>query len=71
MHGKVKENPVATNLKNDPNFMSIFTPQLTLFAEVFNKYNYELRIAGGAVRDLISGLKPKDLDFATSATPSK
>nr|XP_013813745.1 PREDICTED: CCA tRNA nucleotidyltransferase 1, mitochondrial isoform X1 [Apteryx mantelli mantelli] len=39
------------------------------FPELFEKKNYELRIAGGAVRDLLSGMKPEDVDFATTATP--
>ncbi|KFV62981.1 hypothetical protein N307_08427, partial [Dryobates pubescens] len=41
------------------------------FPEIFEKKNYELRIAGGAVRDLLSGLTPQDIDFATTATPAE
>jgi hypothetical protein len=37
----------------------------------FRKYNYELRIAGGAVRDLLMEIKPADMDFATTATPQE
>ncbi|KAG5197569.1 hypothetical protein JEQ12_008298 [Ovis aries] len=40
-------------------------------AELFAKENHELRIAGGAVRDLLSGVKPQDVDFATTATPAQ
>lgn len=39
--------------------------------EVFDKHQYELRIAGGAVRDLLSGKRPDDVDFATTATPDE
>lgn len=46
----------------------VFSPPST---ELFNKANYELRIAGGAVRDLLGGLTPKDVDFATTATPAQ
>lgn len=42
-----------------------------LLTEIFDKENYELRIAGGAVRDLLSGIKPQDVDFATTATPNQ
>lgn len=28
-------------------------------------------MAGGAVRDLLMGIKPSDIDFATDATPEK
>lgn len=35
------------------------------------KHQHELRIAGGAVRDLLSGKRPEDVDFATTATPEE
>ncbi|KAF7250090.1 CCA tRNA nucleotidyltransferase 1, mitochondrial [Varanus komodoensis] len=50
-------------------FQSLFTPGLKCIAELFDNAQYELRIAGGAVRDLLSGVKPQDVDFATTATP--
>ena len=54
-----------------PAFKEIFTPELEFMIALFNKYNYELRIAGGAVRDLLSGKIPHDIDFATTATPEQ
>ncbi|XP_054028145.1 CCA tRNA nucleotidyltransferase 1, mitochondrial [Dryobates pubescens] len=54
-----------------PQFQELFTPGLRSVAEIFEKKNYELRIAGGAVRDLLSGLTPQDVDFATTATPAE
>ncbi|KAG8007298.1 CCA tRNA nucleotidyltransferase 1 [Nibea albiflora] len=50
-------------------FQSLFNDGLNGLAEVFEKHQYELRIAGGAVRDLLSGKRPEDVDFATTATP--
>ncbi|XP_067855023.1 CCA tRNA nucleotidyltransferase 1, mitochondrial [Heptranchias perlo] len=50
-------------------FESLFTDGLKSIAELFSKNNRELRIAGGAVRDLLSGKQPEDVDFATTATP--
>lgn len=38
---------------------------------IFEKHDHELRIAGGAVRDLLSGKRPEDVDFATTATPEE
>lgn len=38
---------------------------------IFKESNYPLRLCGGAVRDILSGKKPKDLDFATTATPDQ
>lgn len=54
---------------DSPNFHAIFNPELNKLIEIFKKYNYELRIAGGAVRDLLLEKTPHDLDFATTATP--
>ncbi|XP_064624124.1 CCA tRNA nucleotidyltransferase 1, mitochondrial-like [Lineus longissimus] len=56
---------------NTPEFRSLFTPELKQLTELFKQYNYELRIAGGAVRDLLSGKPPNDIDFATTATPDQ
>lgn len=39
--------------------------------EVLQDQGYEAYIVGGAVRDLIVGLEPKDFDVATNATPEQ
>lgn len=39
--------------------------------EVLRQHGYEGYIVGGAVRDLIVGLEPKDFDVATNATPDQ
>src|SRR5690606_40654609 len=39
--------------------------------EVLNQHGYAAYIVGGAVRDLIAGLKPTDFDVATNATPEQ
>ncbi|KAF3828971.1 CCA tRNA nucleotidyltransferase 1, mitochondrial [Mirounga angustirostris] len=54
-----------------PEFQSLFTAGLKSLTELFVKENHELRIAGGAVRDLLNGVKPQDVDFATTATPAQ
>ncbi|XP_048346764.1 CCA tRNA nucleotidyltransferase 1, mitochondrial [Sphaerodactylus townsendi] len=54
-----------------PEFQSLFTPGLKSVAELFDKAKHELRIAGGAVRDLLNGRTPQDVDFATTATPTQ
>lgn len=54
-----------------PEFQSIFTPELTALTDLFKKYDHEIRVAGGAVRDILMGITPKDLDFATTATPQE
>lgn len=55
----------------NPLFDSLFTDELRTLEEIFKRYGYELRIAGGAVRDLLSKKMPSDLDFATTATPDQ
>ncbi|XP_046882368.1 CCA tRNA nucleotidyltransferase 1, mitochondrial [Hypomesus transpacificus] len=52
-------------------FQSLFTDGLNGIAELFEKHQFELRIAGGAVRDLLAGKRPEDVDFATTATPEE
>ena len=54
-----------------PSFQEIFTPELHRLIELFKTYGHELRIAGGAVRDLVLGKIPHDIDFATTATPDE
>ncbi|KAK7488682.1 hypothetical protein BaRGS_00020135 [Batillaria attramentaria] len=54
-----------------PEFHKLFTPELKQLKTLFDKYDFELRIAGGAVRDLLTGKTPHDLDFATTATPAQ
>ncbi|CAN0039217.1 CCA tRNA nucleotidyltransferase 1, mitochondrial [Lampetra fluviatilis] len=52
-------------------FQCLFTDGLKAIAALFAEHGHELRIAGGAVRDLLSGKQPQDIDFATSATPAQ
>lgn len=54
-----------------PEFQSLFTEGLKGLTELFVREKHELRIAGGAVRDLLNGVKPQDVDFATTATPAQ
>ncbi|OWF37613.1 CCA tRNA nucleotidyltransferase 1, mitochondrial-like [Mizuhopecten yessoensis] len=54
-----------------PKFHHLFTPELKVLIDVFERNNYELRIAGGAVRDLLLDILPSDVDFATTATPDQ
>ncbi|KAJ8925634.1 hypothetical protein NQ315_009479 [Exocentrus adspersus] len=67
---KARENPVIMKLET-PEFKSIFTEELLTLVSLFKKYGYEIRVAGGAVRDLLMNQRPIDLDFATTATPTQ
>ncbi|CAK8678684.1 unnamed protein product [Clavelina lepadiformis] len=52
-------------------FQGIFSKGLKILHNLFSENNYELRLCGGAVRDLLQSKTPKDLDFATTATPDQ
>ena len=49
----------------------VLTPELLTLSGIFSRHGYELRIAGGAVRDLLMDKTPSDIDFATTATPDQ
>jgi hypothetical protein len=49
-----RKDPVVLKLNNEL-FQSLFTDELRRLHEIFIKNDYEIRIAGGAVRDLLSG----------------
>lgn len=46
---KYREDPVIMTL-DTPQFKSIFTENLIKLHDIFERHNYEIRIAGGAVR---------------------
>uniref|UniRef100_A0A0K0EIE3 Poly A polymerase head domain-containing protein n=1 Tax=Strongyloides stercoralis TaxID=6248 RepID=A0A0K0EIE3_STRER len=56
---------------NCTNFKELFTPELIQLSNLFKENGFEIRIAGGAVRDLLLGKKPADVDFASDATPQQ
>lgn len=67
---KPRLQPAIMKLENSK-YSFIFSPQLTTVLKVFDKYKYEIRLCGGAVRDILLGKTPTDLDFATTATPDE
>lgn len=46
---KSREDPVVFKLKSEQ-FKNILTPEVLQLKALFDKYQYEIRIAGGAVR---------------------
>lgn len=63
--GAERINEEALNIK------SIITPAIRKLDKVFKDNQHEVRIVGGAVRDIALGKTPKDIDFATDATPTE
>lgn len=46
----------------------VVTPDVIWLREQFQARGYDIRIVGGAVRDLMIGLAPNDVDFCTDAS---
>tara|TARA_B100000963_G_scaffold176268_1_gene153320 strand:- start:25440 stop:26600 length:1161 start_codon:yes stop_codon:yes gene_type:complete len=44
---------------------------ILMIRDVFKKNGYKLYLVGGAVRDAVSGITPKDYDLATDALPDE
>ncbi len=67
--------PEVYELKNLPNashlYKKILSSDLLNLVNLFSKYNFEIRIAGGAVRDILMGIEPHDVDLATNALPEQ
>lgn len=45
--------------------------RIRFLGNLFKSHGFELRIAGGAVRDILRGREPQDIDFATTARPEE
>lgn len=52
-------------------FSKVFTKDIRMLIEVLQKYHFDIRVVGGAVRDFLQGKKPRDVDFATNAEPAE
>lgn len=50
---------------------NIFTPGLTKIFDEFERFGFEIRIVGGAIRDMLLGETPRDVDLAVNATPTE
>lgn len=69
----INNNMKATEIENvdSPEFKRLMTPELLKIGKVFKKNNFDIRLVGGAVRDLMLDKLPKDIDLASDATPEK
>lgn len=64
-------NEATTKKINTPEFKALLTPGLVKLGNVYKTNGFDLRIVGGAVRDLILEKDPKDIDLASDATPQE
>lgn len=63
-------------LKIKQNFATIFlmitfSNDVKKLASIFKEHGYEFYAVGGAVRDMVRGKTPDDIDFCTNATPQE
>ena len=65
--GKRVDIPVATHGINP----ALVDKRASDVVQTLHKAGFEAYIVGGAVRDLLVGLEPKDFDVATNATPEQ
>jgi tRNA nucleotidyltransferase (CCA-adding enzyme) len=68
---RAQSKQLITQKIDTPEYRTLLTPSLLKLAELFKANQYELRVAGGAVRDILMGINPHDIDFATTATPEQ
>lgn len=69
-NSKTPNLPTMTgNRLESKDFQNLLTPPLLHLEGLFNRRGYSLRLVGGCVRDLLLGVKPKDVDLATECTP--
>ena len=68
-HGSVK--PIQLHRKEHKIDRHLVSPQAIRTCETLQKAGFEAFIVGGAVRDLLLGIAPKDFDVATNAQPEE
>lgn len=66
-HNCLRGDGLLKILENNPKRLK----RIKFLGELFATNGYELRIAGGAVRDILTGKEPSDIDFATNARPEQ
>jgi len=52
-------------------FNKYITEELRTLRAAFQARGFDIRLVGGAVRDIVAGEDPKDLDFCTDADPTE
>jgi len=61
----------VTKKIRSPEFKKLLTNSLIRLGNLYDANGFDLRIVGGAVRDLMLGNDPKDIDLASDATPEE
>jgi len=68
LHSIISESTTQIPLDR---FEHLLTPAVIALNQAAQSAGYQVRIVGGAVRDLLLGKNPKDIDMATDAHPQE
>lgn len=68
---RVTDKPVTLNSAQHGIDLRLVSNNAIRVVRILQNAGYDAFIVGGAVRDLLLGLKPKDFDVATNATPEQ
>ena len=49
----------SMSLSEDPLFRGLLTPEVSILSRIFKDHGFQLRLAGGAVRDILARKEPK------------
>lgn len=64
-----RPNQVKESINESEEYKIPITSEMQQLNKLFTKNKFEIRIVGGAVRDVVLNKAPKDIDLATDATP--
>lgn len=65
------EEPLVLSREQHPVSRQLLSPNAVKVLYRLNKGGFDAYLVGGGVRDILLGLKPKDFDIATNATPEE
>ncbi|MDX2369851.1 MAG: polynucleotide adenylyltransferase PcnB, partial [Colwellia sp.] len=65
------EQPIVLSRSQHPVSRQLLSPSALKVLYRLNKGGYDAYLVGGGVRDILLGLKQKDFDIATNATPDE
>ena len=69
---KISPDKSVHSVRNNEHYRKIAShDHLKEIRRLFDKLGHEVRIAGGAPRDILCDKMPHDLDFATTARPEE
>ena len=69
--GRSPTEPVTLGVEQHGIDLKLLSPNAIRLTQTLQEAGFKAFVVGGAVRDLLLGVKPKDFDIATDATPEQ